>query len=295
MQADEYERAIAAAVLPAIALAHNLLSAIRPNPMTESDWIAFLQAVFGTVREQGRQASQIARMFYDAERQRQIPGVPFRPVNLVGMSFERFVREMEPARDIVSKPDFSPELVTARISKTVENSARRTIIRAVEDPDPDLDPILDSQEEPEPEPELPPELREPPRRRQPTQLIRGWARVPTGRETCGFCWMLASRGPVYRSSGTAGARGTQQSVVMKTADGSFGKADMNQWHPNCDCKVVPVFRLDEWDGKDKYEAAKKLWEDEIKGRYSGRDALNAFRRLVEGGALDRISAPSRAA
>jgi hypothetical protein len=32
----------------------------------------------------------------------------------------------------------------------------------------------------------------------------GWARVPTGAETCAFCLMLASRGGVYSSARTAG-------------------------------------------------------------------------------------------
>lgn len=32
----------------------------------------------------------------------------------------------------------------------------------------------------------------------------GWARVPSGAEPCAFCLMLASRGGVYRSEGTAG-------------------------------------------------------------------------------------------
>lgn len=49
-----------------------------------------------------------------------------------------------------------------------------------------------------------------------------YARVPTGRETCGFCLMLASQGFVYRSRETAGDVG-----------GLF-----NSYHANCDCKVV---------------------------------------------------------
>lgn len=45
-----------------------------------------------------------------------------------------------------------------------------------------------------------------------------WARVPTGRETCGFCVMLGSRGFVYKSEDTA------------------GKYD--RYHDRCDCRVV---------------------------------------------------------
>lgn len=48
-----------------------------------------------------------------------------------------------------------------------------------------------------------------------------FARVTTGRETCAFCYMLASRGAVYHTRETAG---------------QFG-----HYHRNCDCKVVPGF------------------------------------------------------
>ena len=48
-----------------------------------------------------------------------------------------------------------------------------------------------------------------------------FARVPSGAETCAFCYMLASRGAVYRTSKTAG--------------------EFDHWHRNCDCRVVPGF------------------------------------------------------
>lgn len=46
-----------------------------------------------------------------------------------------------------------------------------------------------------------------------------YARVPTGRETCGFCLMLASRGFVYHGARAAGL--------------------FDRYHDNCDCRVVP--------------------------------------------------------
>lgn len=49
-----------------------------------------------------------------------------------------------------------------------------------------------------------------------------YARVPTGRETCGFCLLLASRGFVYKTAYTAGAVGRYY----------------NYYHSNCDCIVV---------------------------------------------------------
>lgn len=51
-----------------------------------------------------------------------------------------------------------------------------------------------------------------------------FARVTTGRETCAFCYMLASRGAVYHTRETAG--------------------QFSHYHRNCDCKVVPGFEDD---------------------------------------------------
>lgn len=68
-----------------------------------------------------------------------------------------------------------------------------------------------------------------------------FARVPTGRETCTFCVMLAGRGAVYHTRESAG---------------EFG-----HFHRHCDCKVVPGFEDDPMaelveghDPKDAYEA-----------------------------------------
>lgn len=48
-----------------------------------------------------------------------------------------------------------------------------------------------------------------------------YARVPSGRETCSFCYMLSSRGFVYHTEGTAGAD--------------------HPYHRNCDCVIVPGY------------------------------------------------------
>ncbi len=67
-----------------------------------------------------------------------------------------------------------------------------------------------------------------------------FARVPTGRETCLFCIMLASRGFVYRSQFTAGA-------------------GLNHYHPNCDCRIVPGFQGMTVEGYDP-DALYRLWD-----------------------------------
>lgn len=84
-----------------------------------------------------------------------------------------------------------------------------------------------------------------------------WARVPTGPRPCAFCWMLASRGPAYRPQA----------------------GEVREWHDGCRCVAVPVFDPDDWDGRDTYLTAQALWRDSTAG-YSGRDALNTFRRAL---------------
>ena len=52
-----------------------------------------------------------------------------------------------------------------------------------------------------------------------------YARVPSGRETCAFCFMLCSRGFVYWTEEEAGGDG-------------------HKYHSNCDCIIVPGFHKD---------------------------------------------------
>lgn len=75
----------------------------------------------------------------------------------------------------------------------------------------------------------------------------GWARVPTGAETCAFCLMLSSRGGVYRSQQVA-------------STGFSGK----KYHGHCDCQPVLVRNAQDYpkgyhpDGLlDQYLTARK--------------------------------------
>lgn len=84
----------------------------------------------------------------------------------------------------------------------------------------------------------------------------GWIRV-TDNDPCAFCAMLASRGPVYFSKESAGF----------------------QPHDGCACMPEPVFHeTTSWPGRSK--EFQKLWYASTKG-FSGKDALNAFRRAYE--------------
>lgn len=82
----------------------------------------------------------------------------------------------------------------------------------------------------------------------------GWARATSGK-ACGFCAMLASRGPAYKGHGTADFEA----------------------HDGCSCTAEPVYdRSTAWPaGARRYE---DLWQQ---ATAADGDTANAFRRLVE--------------
>jgi len=86
-------------------------------------------------------------------------------------------------------------------------------------------------------------------------VINRYIRVTDG-DPCAFCAMLASRGPVYLTAESAGF----------------------QAHASCACTAEPVASSNAaWPGQAAYY--KRLWRANIEGRYSGQDAINAWRRL----------------
>ena len=87
-------------------------------------------------------------------------------------------------------------------------------------------------------------------RRDPKRVR--YARVPTGSETCDFCLMLASRGFVYQSEGTAGAGHT---------------------HSACDCRCVPGWDGMEVEGYDP-QAIYDRWQDAIDAKAMERAERN---------------------
>ena len=115
-----------------------------------------------------------------------------------------------------------------------------------------------------------------------------YARVPSGRETCGFCFMLSSRGFVYRSEETAGST--------------------HAYHDHCDCVIVPGYKGVPWDeqveGYDPY-AMRERWydcqtavgtDDELRerwksmtdkqrARYKGKSDGERYRRFVNAQAI----------
>jgi hypothetical protein len=112
---------------------------------------------------------------------------------------------------------------------------------------------------------------------QEDMLLVGYIRVTDG-DPCYFCAMLASRGPVYRTPRRAGpnVRGTQNPRAGLPFEG-LGEFKV---HDNCACTVEPVYTTDTvWPGRAR--EFQSLWNDHIRNRYSGEDAVRAWRRLYE--------------
>lgn len=314
MTPEEYaarQKAITAAAAAFVVQFGSFL--ITPG-MTALAWYQFLLFVFPEVSFRRKQSAELAREFYDFQRSEFLPSLPRNDHNLVGSDFDQFAKLMEPVRvkvqrsqqiDLsyldesktlsrlqVSVPRQSNNAVThaaLQVVRDVETAGRRQIIQAVRE-DVQLAEVL-AQEDVvhlDDEPELVFEIVEnkPPERvldykgrevKPRNQFVKGWARVATGAETCAWCLMLISRGPVY-SSTSGGSSELDEADALQWYHGGdlsdyFDDIDeyMDEWHPGCDCKVVPVFKLDDWPGLSAQKRAEELWIE----------ASNEARELVE--------------
>lgn len=107
---------------------------------------------------------------------------------------------------------------------------------------------------------------------KPGGKVLGWARVLTGAESCAFCAMLASRGPVY-SEDTVVTTGKPREVrprqVHYRNPGATGghtyvsgsRREGEKYHDHCDCIAVLVVKGASWNGEQQYHDLKDLWDD----------------------------------
>lgn len=255
MNAEEYQAQQAVITASIVALVLRLLQPFRAPPLGDSTWKILLDLLFPPVYESRLQSAELGRRFYDSQRSEHVG--TRNDVFLAEYEPGWFYEAMEPSRESVTQSGADQDDLSAlalRVAKEVENGGRRTIIRAVED--------------------------------SGDQEVLGWARIATGRETCAFCLMLVSRGPVYMSASTAGLHSTDTSAAELFARGDDRSLDslMSRWHPGCDCKVVPVYNRSNWPGRDAYLRAEQVWRTTTEG-YSGKDALNALRRSLDSGTV----------
>lgn len=337
MTPDEYVVAKAAITAAVAAYVQRYVSLFLKAPLTPVDWLRLLQVLFPEIQRRYAEHADLARRFYDSQREQALPELPRNERFLTELKWEWFVKDMEPARKELSQVDSPPSAAT-RFTLTavreVEMAGRRQIIGAV-NYDHDLAEYIESGDPDDDVPEYEKEdqrlgrhltlveeveekLREPddpgprfldedePEYKLESRIVRGWARVATGSETCAWCLMLISRGAVYTGPGTAGVRLDEETVVdlweESGADLEKFKEQtqpyMEQWHVGCDCIVVPVFSFENWVGKAAYHRANELWIDASKeasrliesgesrtgDRY--KETLNALRRGLAAGKYD---------
>lgn len=101
------------------------------------------------------------------------------------------------------------------------------------------------------------------RTKKPYRGRVGFARVLTGHESCPFCAMLASRGPVYADD-----------TVLKRQDG-------RKYHDGCDCIAVAVVEGKPWYGEQAYKELEAQWK-RVAGELTGADQWKAWQYSYRG-------------
>ncbi len=156
--------------------------------------------------------------------------------------------------DLRGSADEAVEIIAPKLIQHIEDSARQTMVRAVED------------------------YREPGTREDADHYsyaalrgtdnvdrsfresqARSWARVLTGAENCAFCVTLASRGPVYETAEDAGRLSASKKFKTAIAIGY-----VNSFHNSCDCLVVPVYNYASWPGREQYRALDEFYQRVMK-------------------------------
>ncbi|QDF18412.1 capsid maturation protease [Mycobacterium Phage Rachaly] len=249
------------------------------------DWAKFLHLLFPEVQRRYSQSAALGRNFYDSQRALHHPTLPRNERLLSELQWEWFVRNMEPARKAMSQADSSNAAVTKTtlaVVREVEMAGRRQIIGAVKN---------------DPEP----------------QIVQGWARVATGRETCAWCLMLISRGAelnhkgnfAYREASSAGINLDDETAIDLWHEAGQDlekfreatKEHIEEWHAGCDCLAIPVFDVQNWPGRDAALRAQQLWIDagkeadrliesgKARPKNTNRETINALRRRLDRGEI----------
>lgn len=167
-----------------------------------------LDMVPALVEEHGAAAGEAVAEWYEDEREKAL-GVPGEP-RLSEVEYEAVEGSIRwAARDLFVDGQQSKTLdkLEAVVDRHVHQQSRETLIASIE---------------------------------ADTKNVR-YARMMRGRETCGWCRMLASRGFVYRSEDSAGGN--------------------HAWgHDRCQCEVVPDFSLTSGEHEEYQREIDSLYE-----------------------------------
>lgn len=252
----EYRRRQKSITASAVKILLNILFPFKNIPVDDLAWKSILNAMYPIVYGARRDSAILAREFYDSQRKEHLGSDDY-DIDLAPYDPAWFEEAMEPAKRNFRLIDTSVGQfgqAGLRGAKEIENGGRRTQLNAA--------------------------------RKEKRRV--GWARVATGQETCAFCLMLVSRGPVFESAEDAGSKVSDEDALDILDSGlpmdQKLQELMHRWHPGCDCLVVPVFDTQNWEGREDYLRAKEIWKNTTKN-FTGVDKLNAFRRAVERGEI----------
>lgn len=226
-----------------------LRSFMRPN-----DWNTFVHVTYRVMKPYRDEATELARVFHDDNRAAQLPSLPsseredqighdiFKDDYYPEQWFRREMTVLFQHSQQGRGTDALVEEAVNRVTKVVEDGARRTLIDAV---------------------------------RTDTDLpIRGIARFDPRPPTCAFCTMMISRGPVYHTSGkTAGWPLDVKRLERLVLDDDPDKINelMNKWHPGCTCIAVPVYKYDNYPTQSQEKEAEQIY---LEGRKRAKTLAN---------------------
>lgn len=265
MDLNEYARRKGNILTRMIASLLHIFQQFLAHAMSIRDWNTFIHVTYSVVKPYRDEATELARVFYDDNRAAQIPAVAPQDIFKDDHYPEQWFRQQmfplfEHAQQAFSSDALIEEAVN-RVTQTVEDGARRTIIQGVRD---DVD-----------------------------APIRGIARFDPKPPTCAFCTMMISRGPVYHTSGeTAGwEHGTDRLEKLILDDDTDAINElMNKWHPGCTCIALPVYKYDNYPSQDQeneafkiYDKARKAVAKDMRRNESKRNTrliLNEMRKLI---------------
>lgn len=280
MNPDEYAAAQAAISSRVAQYTLSMGQFFRQGRLTTPAWLQLLQFLFPVISQARTESATLGRTFYDSQRQLHYPGLTRNDRDLETYQFDWFVQNMEPSRKLMSaedSPDHALTTLALGATREVDNAGRRQVIHGVVyDPE-----LTEKQAEAKTE----------------SRVIRGWARVATGAHPCAWCLMLVSRGPTYLGADTAGLDLDDFTAQKMLAAGEDVSEFMNQWHPGCKCRVVPVYKTESWAGDAASKRALKLWNDattegdaliesgDARTDNRNTEALNALRRRIYRGEI----------
>lgn len=240
-------------------------SFLTPFGVSEDNWKRMVRGIYPAVKQYRDEVTELSREFFDAQRADQLPGEPrhdfFKDDHY---PIEWFEEALHPAyEDFKRTGNYEGAItnVAGRITKVIEDGARRTLINGVNT--------------------------------DTSARLRGWARYDPAPPTCEFCLMMISRGPVYEVD-TAGFRGDEtlaknlwlriernQGEDAQLAE-EYMHSLMKRWHPHCTCIVVPVYKRSGYPSERQEKAAFDIYERARKraDKKDFKSILKEMRRML---------------